>query len=82
MTKQIGIIGSGAAGLQLAYSLKNEFDVMLLHHEEQDEVRRGRIRSTQVHFQATTEREQRFRMPAIEGAPLIKTVHFSMGPFY
>ncbi|NOU71297.1 styrene monooxygenase [Paenibacillus sp. LMG 31458] len=79
MKKRIGIIGSGAAGLQLAYSLKNDFDVTLHHFEEQDEVRRGRIRSTQVHFRTTLDRENRFQMLEMDKAPSIKSVHFNMG---
>jgi hypothetical protein len=79
MTKRIGIMGSGTAGLQLAYSLKNEFDVTLLHYEEQDEIRRGRVRSTQVHFRPTLEREQRFHMLDMEEAPSIGAIHFNMG---
>jgi flavin-dependent dehydrogenase len=79
MIKQIGIIGSGTAGLQLAYSLKNDFDVTMLHYEEPDEIRRGRIQSTQVHFRPTLDREQRFHMPELGTVPSIKTIHFSMG---
>lgn len=79
MKKRIGIIGTGTAGLQLAYSLKNDFDVTLFHYEEPDEVRHGRIRSTQVHFHPTLDREQRFQMPGMDTAPSIQTIHFSMG---
>ncbi|KRE49594.1 hypothetical protein [Paenibacillus sp. Soil522] len=78
MNKRIGIIGSGTAGLQLAFSLKNDFDVTLLH-EEPDEIRSGRIQSTQVYFRPTLEREQRFHMPETDVAPSIKTIHFNMG---
>ncbi|WP_169088225.1 styrene monooxygenase/indole monooxygenase family protein [Paenibacillus sp. PL91] len=79
MNKRIGIIGSGTAGLQLAYSLKNDFDVTLHHYEEPNEIRRGRIQSTQVHFRPTLDREQRFHMPGADAAPSIQTIHFSMG---
>ncbi|MDQ0057854.1 styrene monooxygenase/indole monooxygenase family protein [Paenibacillus harenae] len=79
MSKRIGIIGSGTAGLQLAYSLHKDFDVTLLHYEEPDEIRRGRIQSTQVHFHPTLLREQRFLMPETDAAPSIRTIHFNMG---
>jgi hypothetical protein len=59
--------------------MKNDFDITLLHYEEQDKIRRGRIRSTQVHFRPTLDREQRFYMPEMDVAPSIKTVHFNMG---
>ncbi|TYP72066.1 styrene monooxygenase/indole monooxygenase family protein [Paenibacillus methanolicus] len=77
MTKRIGIIGNGVAGLQLAYALKQEFDVTLHHYEDPADIRQGRIRSTQVHFHPAVERAQ--RMPAVDEAPLIQTIHFSMG---
>lgn len=79
MNKRIGIIGSGTAGLQLAYSLKNDFDVTLLHYEEADDIRREKIRSTQVHFRPTLDREHRFHVPETDAAPSIKTIHFNMG---
>ncbi|MCA0756927.1 styrene monooxygenase [Paenibacillus sp. N4] len=79
MKKRIGIIGGGTAGLQLAYSLKNDFDVTLHHYEEAEELRRGRIQSTQVHFRPALDREQRFQMPAADAAPPIKTIHFTLG---
>lgn len=77
--RTIGIIGSGTAGLQLAYALKDDFDVTVLHHEEPDEVRSGRVRSTQVHFQPTLARERRVHMPANSDAPQIRTIHFQLG---
>ncbi|MFC5649520.1 styrene monooxygenase/indole monooxygenase family protein [Paenibacillus solisilvae] len=79
MNKRIGIIGSGTSGLQLTYSLKNDFDVTMLHYEEPGEILRGRIQSTQVHFRPTLDREHRFHMPETDAAPSIKSIHFSMG---
>ncbi|MCR2805484.1 styrene monooxygenase/indole monooxygenase family protein [Paenibacillus soyae] len=80
MKKRIGIIGSGVAGLQLAYSLKNEFDVTVLHHEDPEDIRQGRVRSTQVHFHPALDRAQRFQMPDMDAAPSIQTIHVSLGP--
>lgn len=79
MKRKIGIIGSGVAGLQLAYSMKNEFDVTVLHYEDLEEVRQGRIRSTQVHFHPMLERAQRCQMPTMDAAPSIQTIHVSLG---
>ncbi|MFC4099141.1 styrene monooxygenase/indole monooxygenase family protein [Paenibacillus xanthanilyticus] len=79
MKKRIGIIGNGVAGLQLAYALKDEFDVTMHHYEDPADIRQGRIRSTQVHFHPAVERGQRAGMPAAEEAPPIQTIHFSMG---
>ncbi|MFG1732573.1 styrene monooxygenase/indole monooxygenase family protein [Paenibacillus sp. 843] len=77
--RRIGIIGCGTAGIQLAYSLKNDFDVTLHHYEEPQNILDGRIRSTQVHFHPTLERERRFSMPAEDNAPHIRTIHFQLG---
>ncbi|MEC0258708.1 styrene monooxygenase/indole monooxygenase family protein [Paenibacillus lautus] len=77
--RRIGIIGCGTAGIQLAYSLKNDFDVSLHHYEEPQNILDGRIRSTQVHFHPTLERERRFSMPAEDNAPHIRTIHFQLG---
>lgn len=77
--KRIGIIGCGTAGIQLAYSLKNDFDVTVHHYEEPQNILDGRIRSTQVHFHPTLERERRFNLPAEDNAPPIRTIHFQLG---
>lgn len=77
--RRIGIIGCGTAGIQLAYSLKNDFDVTLHHYEAPQNILDGRIRSTQVHFHPTLERERRFNMPAEDNAPQIRTIHFQLG---
>ncbi|MCV4230978.1 styrene monooxygenase [Virgibacillus sp. LDC1] len=77
--RRIGIIGCGTAGIQLAYSLKNDFDVTLHHYEEPQNILDGRIRSTQVHFHPTLERERRFSMPDEDNAPHIRTIHFQLG---
>lgn len=79
MGRRIAIVGAGTAGLQLAYSLKNEFDVTVLHYEEPHDIRRGRIQSTQVHFHPTLEREQRALMPSESGAPSIGAMHITLG---
>ncbi|OIB02226.1 styrene monooxygenase [Paenibacillus sp. LC231] len=77
--RRIGIIGCGTAGIQLAYSLKNDFDVTVHHYEQPQNILDGRIRSTQVHFHPTLERERRFNMPAEDSAPPIRTIHFHLG---
>ncbi|MBD1382921.1 styrene monooxygenase/indole monooxygenase family protein [Metabacillus arenae] len=79
MKKQIGIIGSGTAGLQLAYALKDDFEVTVIHHRSQDEIRNGRIMSTQVHFGSTRARENRFSMPKWEDDHLLNSVHITIG---
>lgn len=79
MKKKICIIGSGTAGLQLAYSLKEEFDVTVIHSNSSDKIRNGRIMSTQVHFGSTRTRENRFKMPKWEDKTLLKNIHMTIG---
>lgn len=79
MRKKICIIGSGTAGLQLAYSLKEEFDVTVIHSNSSDKIRNGRIMSTQVHFGSTRTRENRFKMPKWEDRTLLKSIHMTIG---
>ncbi|UQX56010.1 hypothetical protein M5V91_10475 [Cytobacillus pseudoceanisediminis] len=79
MRKKICIIGSGTAGLQLAYSLKEEFDVTVIHSNSSDKIRNGRILSTQVHFGSTRTRENRFKMPKWEDKTLLKSIHMTIG---
>lgn len=79
MKKKICIIGSGTAGLQLAYSLKEEFDVSVIHSNSSDKIRNGRIMSTQVHFGSTRTRENRFKMPNWEDKTLLKSIHMTIG---
>ncbi|MCP3738594.1 styrene monooxygenase/indole monooxygenase family protein [Rossellomorea sp. BNER] len=79
MKKQIGIVGSGEAGLQLAYALRKEFDVTVIHSISADEIRDGRIMSTQVHFGSTRKRENRFNMPKWDVDQLINSIHITIG---
>lgn len=79
MRKKICIIGSGTAGLQLAYSLKEEFDVTVIHSNSSNKIRNGRIMSTQVHFGMARTRENRFKMPKWEDKTLLKSIHMTIG---
>jgi hypothetical protein len=79
LRKKICIIGSGTAGLQLAYSLKEEFDVTVIHSNSSDKIRNGRVMSTQVHFGSTRNRENRFKMPKWEDKSLLKSIHMTIG---
>ncbi|WP_238590831.1 hypothetical protein [Paenibacillus beijingensis] len=79
MKQRIGIVGCGAAGIQLAYSLKNDFDLTIMHDQEADDIRFGKIRSTQVHFSPARSRERQLHMPVQDGAPSIRHIHLSIG---
>ncbi|MFC4776243.1 styrene monooxygenase/indole monooxygenase family protein [Paenibacillus sp. GCM10023252] len=79
MKRRIGLIGSGTAALQLAYALKDVHEVTIVHAQDHDEVLRGRVRSTQVHFGPARARERRLGMPEVGEAPSINFIHFSLG---
>lgn len=79
MRRKICILGSGTAGLQLAYSLKEEFDVTVIHSNSSEKIQHGRIMSTQVHFGPTRARENRFNMPKWDEKTLINSIHMTIG---
>ncbi|WP_408006122.1 styrene monooxygenase/indole monooxygenase family protein [Pseudalkalibacillus sp. A8] len=78
MKKRIGIIGTGTAGLHLAYALKEDFDVSIFHSTSPEEIRNGRVLSTQVHFGSARARERRFQMPEWH-TRLIESIHITIG---
>lgn len=79
MNRRICIVGSGTAGLHLAYTLKKDFDVTVISHRTAEQIRNGRIQSTQVHFGSTLERESRFSMPKWSAQTLIESIHITIG---
>ncbi|MBB2483232.1 styrene monooxygenase [Bacillus sp. APMAM] len=79
MKRRICIIGSGEAGLHLAYALKDDFDITVMERKSPDQFKNGRIMSTQVHFGPTRIREKRFKMPNWEDQPLIESIHITIG---
>ncbi|MFY4774999.1 styrene monooxygenase/indole monooxygenase family protein [Metabacillus sp. RGM 3146] len=79
MKRRIGIVGSGTAGLHLAYELHEEFDVTVFHHRTAEQIRTGRVMSTQVHFGSTRRRENRFNMLEWDDQTAIETIHVSIG---
>ncbi|SEM97900.1 styrene monooxygenase/indole monooxygenase family protein [Lihuaxuella thermophila] len=79
MKKRICMIGSGTAGLQLAYALKDDFAVTVVQPRSAEEIRQGRIMSTQVHFGEARNREIRYGMPQWPDSPPIVSVHLTIG---
>ncbi|MDQ0859102.1 styrene monooxygenase/indole monooxygenase family protein [Bacillus sp. V2I10] len=79
MKRRICIVGTGTAGLHLAYALKNEFDVTVISHRTAEQIRNGRVQSTQVHFGSTIERERRFSMPKWSEHTQIESIHMTIG---
>jgi hypothetical protein len=79
LKKRLCIIGSGVAGLHLAYALRSDFDITVIERQSPDQIRRGRIMSTQVHFGPTRNRETRFNVPKWKEQPLIESIHITIG---
>ncbi|MFE4123155.1 styrene monooxygenase/indole monooxygenase family protein [Priestia sp. YIM B13486] len=79
LKKRICIIGSGVSGLHLAYALRNDFDITVIERQSPDQIRRGRIMSTQVHFGPTRNRETRFNVLKWGEQPLIESIHITIG---
>ncbi|WP_185113005.1 styrene monooxygenase/indole monooxygenase family protein [Peribacillus simplex] len=79
LKKSICIIGSGIAGLHLAYALKDEFDITVIERRTPEEIKEGRIMSTQVHFGSTRIREGRFNMPNWGEQSEIESIHITIG---
>jgi hypothetical protein len=73
--KTIGIVGAGQSGLQLAIGLRQAgYPVVLLSAQTPEEIRNGRVTSSQCMFATALEHERRLgldlwddRCPAIEG---------------
>ena len=73
--KTIGIVGAGQSGLQLAIGLRQAgYPVILLSAQTPEEIRNGRVTSSQCMFATALEHERRLgldlwddRCPAIEG---------------
>ncbi|WP_230157099.1 styrene monooxygenase/indole monooxygenase family protein [Peribacillus sp. Bi96] len=79
LKKRLCIIGSGVAGLHLAYALKDDFDITVIERQSPDQIRKGRIMSTQVHFGSTRTREKRFNMPKWGEQTLLESIHITIG---
>ncbi|WP_127529865.1 styrene monooxygenase/indole monooxygenase family protein [Paenibacillus kobensis] len=62
--KKVAIIGAGIAGLTLAYALERSgrFDYKLILANDAEDIRNGRILSTQVHFKNLLQIEERHQI--------------------
>jgi hypothetical protein len=78
LKKRLCIIGSGVAGLHLAYALKDDFELTVIERQLPDQTRKGRIMSTQVHFGSTRTREKRFNVPKLGEQTLIESIHITI----
>ena len=60
--RKIAVIGAGISGLTLAYAVRQEglFEVSVFTAKDAEDVRNGRIPSTQIHFDAFLRTEERY----------------------
>ncbi|MFM9366781.1 styrene monooxygenase/indole monooxygenase family protein [Streptomyces sp. Da 82-17] len=86
--RKILIAGAGQAGLQLALGLQAQgYEVTLMSHRTADEIRAGRVMSTQVLFHTALQHERDLKLnfwesqtPAIEGLGVTVAVPGSDDP--
>lgn len=78
--KKVVIIGAGIAGLTLAYALRQDgrFDIKVMLAEDAEDIRNGRILSTQAHFEASLLTEARFGLPDYGPVNEIKSIELLM----
>jgi ribulose 1,5-bisphosphate synthetase/thiazole synthase len=78
--RKIVIIGAGIAGLTVAYALhKNgQFDFKVIVSKDAEDIRNGRILSTQAHFEALLQTETRFGIPDYGAVNEIKKIELLM----
>lgn len=77
MKKRICIIGSGTAGLNLAYALRENFEVTILHHRSAEDIKNGRIMSTQIQPKKTI--RNYFDLEKWNDQTLIQNLHMNIG---
>ncbi|KRF13574.1 styrene monooxygenase/indole monooxygenase family protein [Paenibacillus sp. Soil787] len=75
---KVAIIGSGIGGLTLAYALAKDsrFQTTMFTYKDAEEIRNGRIPSTQVHFDRLLNTEARFDIPDYGDVYEIKKLEF------
>jgi hypothetical protein len=81
--RKILVVGAGQSGLQLALGLQSHgYDVTLMSNRTPDEIRTGRVMSTQVMFHTALQHERDLRLNFWESqAPRIEGLGFSVaGP--
>lgn len=79
MSKKIAILGAGTAGLHLAYELKGKFDITVIERRTPEQMKNGRITSSQAHFGLTKKREEELNMPKWENEIPISQVKVTVG---
>ena len=81
MARKILIVGAGQSGLQLAHGLlQHGYQVTLMSARTADEIRDGRVMSTQAMFDAALQHERDLGLSFWEEAPHFDGIGFSLAP--
>lgn len=79
--KKVAIIGAGIAGLTLAYAMRRSgrFDFTVFIGNSAEEIRNGRILSTQIHFESLLQSEALHGIPDYGAVNEITSIELIMG---
>ncbi|MEV7144783.1 styrene monooxygenase/indole monooxygenase family protein [Streptomyces tauricus] len=79
-TRKILVVGAGQSGLQLAHGLRrHDYDVTVMTSRTPDEIREGRVRSTQAMFAPALRHERDLGLNFWDDeAPVIDGFHFAL----
>lgn len=79
--RKIGIVGAGQAGLQLGLGLlKNGYQVVITSNQTPDQIRNGRVTSSQCMFDRALENERALGIDFWKDAPPVEGIQFSLVP--
>jgi hypothetical protein len=79
--KKIGIVGAGQAGLQLGLGLlKNGYQVVITSNQTPDQIRDGRVTSSQCMFDRALQNERDLGINFWDDAPPVEGIQFALVP--
>lgn len=79
--RKIGIVGAGQAGLQLGVGLlKNGYQVVMTSNQTPDQIRNGRVTSSQCMFDRALQNERALGLNFWDDAPPVEGIQFSLVP--
>ncbi|KSV66565.1 hypothetical protein N185_32375 [Sinorhizobium sp. GW3] len=77
--RKIGIVGAGQAGLQLGIGLlKNGYEVVITSNQTADQIRNGRVTSSQCMFDRALQNERELGIDFWDDAPPVEGIQFSL----
>jgi hypothetical protein len=77
--RKIGIVGAGQAGLQLGIGLlKNGYQVVMTSNQTPDQIRYGRVTSSQCMFDRALQNERALALNFWDDAPPVEGIQFAL----